>query len=51
MTRPAPACIDTGLARGLAPAQEASLDDWQTMIDTNVTAMVVLTRKLLPRRA
>ena len=39
---------NAGLARGLAPAQEASLDDWQTMIDTNVTAMVVLTRKLLP---
>ena len=39
---------NAGLARGLAPAQEASLDDWQTMIDTNVTDMVVLTRKLLP---
>lgn len=39
---------NAGLARGLAPAQEASLDDWQTMVDTNVTAMVVLTRKLLP---
>ena len=40
---------NAGLAQGLSPAQEASLDDWQTMIDTNVTAMVVLTRKLLPR--
>jgi serine 3-dehydrogenase len=39
---------NAGLARGLSPAQAASLDDWQTMIDTNVTAMVVLTRKLLP---
>ena len=39
---------NAGLAQGLAPAQNASLDDWQTMIDTNVTAMVVLTRKLLP---
>ncbi|MFA6218912.1 MAG: SDR family NAD(P)-dependent oxidoreductase [Erythrobacter sp.] len=39
---------NAGLAQGLASAQEASLDDWQTMIDTNVTAMVVLTRKLLP---
>lgn len=39
---------NAGLARGLAPAQEANLDDWQTMIDTNVTAMVALTRKLLP---
>ncbi len=39
---------NAGLAQGLSPAQEASLDDWQTMIDTNVTAMVKLTRKLLP---
>ena len=39
---------NAGLAQGLAPAQKASLDDWQTMIDTNVTAMVKLTRKLLP---
>ncbi len=39
---------NAGLAQGLTPAQEADLDDWQTMIDTNVTAMVRLTRKLLP---
>ncbi|MDP5103416.1 MAG: SDR family NAD(P)-dependent oxidoreductase [Erythrobacter sp.] len=39
---------NAGLAQGLSPAQSANLDDWQTMIDTNVTAMVVLTRKLLP---
>ena len=39
---------NAGLAQGLSPAQDANLDDWQTMIDTNVTAMVVLTRKLLP---
>ena len=40
---------NAGLAQGLSPAQEADLDDWQTMIDTNVTAMVKLTRKLLPK--
>ena len=40
---------NAGLAQGLNPAQSASLDDWHTMIDTNVTAMVVLTRKLLPQ--
>ncbi|GAB4476841.1 MAG: SDR family NAD(P)-dependent oxidoreductase [Erythrobacter tepidarius] len=40
---------NAGLARGLSAAQNASLDDWQTMIDTNITAMVVLTRKLLPQ--
>ncbi|MFW2350266.1 SDR family NAD(P)-dependent oxidoreductase [Qipengyuania sp.] len=39
---------NAGLAQGLSPAQEADLENWQTMIDTNVTAMVVLTRKLLP---
>ncbi|MCT2558011.1 SDR family NAD(P)-dependent oxidoreductase [Tsuneonella sp. YG55] len=39
---------NAGLAQGLSPAQEANLDDWRTMIDTNVTAMVTLTRLLLP---
>lgn len=39
---------NAGLALGTAPAQEASLDDWQTMIDTNVSALVAVTRKLLP---
>ncbi|MDX5985873.1 SDR family NAD(P)-dependent oxidoreductase [Sphingomonas echinoides] len=39
---------NAGLALGTAPAQEASLDDWQTMIDTNVSALVSITRKLLP---
>ncbi|MGN6269596.1 MAG: SDR family NAD(P)-dependent oxidoreductase [Sphingomonas sp.] len=38
---------NAGLALGTAPAQEASLDQWKTMIDTNVTALVSLTRKLL----
>lgn len=40
---------NAGLALGTAPAQEASLDQWTTMIDTNVVALVSLTRKLLPR--
>ena len=40
---------NAGLARGTAPAQEAVLDDWTTMIDTNVVALVSLTRRLLPR--
>jgi len=40
---------NAGLAQGLSPAQNANLDDWRTMIDTNITAMVVLTRKLLPQ--
>ncbi|WP_375380419.1 SDR family NAD(P)-dependent oxidoreductase [uncultured Sphingomonas sp.] len=39
---------NAGLARGTAPAQEAKLDDWMAMIDTNVVALVALTRALLP---
>ncbi|MBS0462603.1 MAG: SDR family NAD(P)-dependent oxidoreductase, partial [Proteobacteria bacterium] len=39
---------NAGLAQGTAPAQSASLDDWKTMIDTNITALVTLTRALLP---
>ena len=39
---------NAGLALGTAPAQQASLDDWRTMIETNVTALVTLTHALLP---
>ena len=39
---------NAGLALGLEPAQRASLDDWQTMIDTNCTGLVQMTRALLP---
>jgi serine 3-dehydrogenase len=39
---------NAGLAQGLSNAQDADLKNWQTMIDTNVTAMVTITRKLLP---
>lgn len=37
-----------GLALGLEPAQRASLDDWETMIDTNCRGLVALTRAILP---
>jgi 3-hydroxy acid dehydrogenase/malonic semialdehyde reductase len=37
-----------GLALGLEPAQRASLDDWEQMIDTNCRALVHVTRLLLP---
>jgi 3-hydroxy acid dehydrogenase/malonic semialdehyde reductase len=37
-----------GLALGLEPAQRASLDDWQQMIDTNCAGLVTVTRALLP---
>jgi serine 3-dehydrogenase (NADP+) len=39
---------NAGLALGTAAAQQASLADWQTMIDTNITALVTLTHRLLP---
>ena len=39
---------NAGLALGTAPAQTASLADWRTMIDTNITALVTLTHRLLP---
>lgn len=39
---------NAGLARGLGPAQEASLDDWDAMVDTNVKGLMYLTRAVLP---
>lgn len=39
---------NAGLALGLEPAQRASLDDWQTMIDTNCSGLVQVTRAFLP---
>lgn len=40
---------NAGLALGTEAAQAASLDNWKVMIDTNVTALVSLTHKLLPQ--
>lgn len=40
---------NAGLALGLEPAHEAHLSDWETMIATNCTGLVTLTRALLPR--
>ncbi|HTP28190.1 MAG TPA: SDR family NAD(P)-dependent oxidoreductase [Anaeromyxobacteraceae bacterium] len=50
---PAFAAIDVlvnnaGLALGLEPAYRASLDDWETMIDTNCRGLVTCTRVVLP---
>lgn len=39
---------NAGLALGTAPAQEAQLQQWQEMIDTNVTGLVTITHALLP---
>ena len=40
---------NAGLALGTAPAQRAALADWRTMIDTNLTALVTITHRLLPK--
>ncbi len=40
---------NAGLALGTAKAQDADLAQWRQMIDTNITALVTLTRLLLPR--
>ncbi len=39
---------NAGLALGLGPAQEADLDDWDQMIDTNCKGLVYCTRAILP---
>jgi serine 3-dehydrogenase len=38
---------NAGLALGTAPAQTANLDQWNQMIETNVTGLVTITHKLL----
>jgi 3-hydroxy acid dehydrogenase / malonic semialdehyde reductase len=39
---------NAGLALGLKPAQDAELDDWEQMIDTNCKGLVYCTRAVLP---
>ncbi len=39
---------NAGLALGLEPAHRVALDDWETMIDTNVKGLTRMTRALLP---
>lgn len=39
---------NAGLALGIAPAHQASLEEWETMIDTNCKGLVTMTRMLLP---
>jgi 3-hydroxy acid dehydrogenase / malonic semialdehyde reductase len=39
---------NAGLALGLDPAQKASLDDWQTMVDTNIAGLLNVTHAILP---
>ncbi len=39
---------NAGLALGTEPAHLASLDEWETMIDTNAKGLVTVTRAILP---
>ena len=39
---------NAGLALGIEPAQRASLEDWETMIETNCKGLVTMTRLVLP---
>lgn len=39
---------NAGLALGLNPAPTADIDDWETMVDTNVKGLMAMTRAVLP---
>ena len=39
---------NAGLALGIGGAQEADLDEWDTMVDTNIKGMMYLCRTMLP---
>ena len=39
---------NAGLALGIEPAHRASLEEWETMIDTNCKGLVTMTRHILP---
>jgi len=40
---------NAGLALGTGPAQECRLDQWQVMVETNITALLAITHKVLPQ--
>ena len=39
---------NAGLALGLEPSWDANLDDWETMVDTNIKGVLYMTRAVLP---
>lgn len=39
---------NAGLALGLEPEYEGDLDDWETMIDTNIMGLLTMTRLVVP---
>jgi NADP-dependent 3-hydroxy acid dehydrogenase YdfG len=40
---------NAGLALGLEPEYEGDLDDWETMIDTNIKGLLTMTRLIVPQ--
>jgi 3-hydroxy acid dehydrogenase / malonic semialdehyde reductase len=40
---------NAGLALGVTPAHKSNLDDWETMIDTNIKGLVYCTHCILPQ--
>lgn len=40
---------NAGLASGLNKFQEADVDDWEKMIDTNIKGLLYVTREILPK--
>ena len=40
---------NAGLALGLEPEYEGDLDDWETMIDTNIKGLLTMTRLVVPQ--
>jgi NADP-dependent 3-hydroxy acid dehydrogenase YdfG len=38
---------NAGLALGMEPANEADMDDWETMVDTNIKGLIYCTRMVL----
>lgn len=39
---------NAGLALGLGKANDADLDDWETMVDTNIKGLLYMTKAVLP---
>lgn len=39
---------NAGLALGLEPEYEGNFDDWETMIDTNIKGLLIMTRCVVP---
>ena len=40
---------NAGLALGLEPEYEGNLDEWETMIETNIMGLLTMTRLIVPR--